>query len=335
MGMKIIQLVIAVCLIQLHIYAQPASQNIDTALNNLVLPPGYVSCEYGDIPAYSKKGSGKKTLLLIPGMGFDASVFDDFVKANKNYYTMFVITIPGYGNTKAAPMPPAGTSYGEQSWNMGVVKGLVKLINKEKLDRPVIVGHFVQGVQIAVQLAIDHPEITGGLILVGGPAKFIAAMNGKIYDHPLDKMIQFTDKYTAPVWFKNMKKEFYDANNFSSMIYSLDSVTGTSLREKSATVAMPIAVRYSCEYFASDVRAGFDKIKCPVLVLRPMFNEKVLESPENSYLRPQFIDSWNDATKRNPLISIKDIAGAATCTWKDKPSETYQAIHEFLAGLRQ
>lgn len=314
------------------VYSQTGTK--DSVVNNLVHRPEYKTSEWGSVPEYIKAGKGKQALILIPGIGFDASVFTDFMKANKNNYTMYAITIPGYGNTKAPPMPDTSISYGEQSWNNNAIEGINKLIDKEKLDKPVIAGHFVQGVQLAVMLAIKYPHKVGGLILMGGPAKFIGVMNGKILDYPVDKMIMATDKYSGPIWFKKMKKSYFDENNFLPEIYSLDSIKAAQLWKLPASVSLPVAVRYSCEYFASDVRADFSKIKCPVLVLRAMFNKKVTESAINSYLPPQFIDTWNDAETRNPLIKVKDIPDAATFVWKDKPAETYAAIKEFITHLK-
>lgn len=306
----------------------------DTTRNNLVLPKGYMTSEYGAIPKYTKAGKGKQTLILIPGLGFDASVFSDFMEANKNNYTMYAITIPGYGNTQAPAMPDSATSYGKQTWNTGVIEGIIKLIEKEKLQKPVIIGHFVQGVQVAVKLAANYPDKAGGLILIGGPAKFIAAMNGKIYDLPEKTLIQNVDNYTAPVWFKTLTKDFFDDNNFLPEIYSLDSIHGTVLWNQSASVLLQVAIRYSCEYFALDIKPDFSKIKCPVLILRAIFNDKVLQMPVNTYLKPQFIDSWNDVPAKNSLIQMKDIPGAACFIWKDKPTETYTAIKDFLNTIR-
>lgn len=311
-------------------FSQTISKIQDTTINNLVHLSGYKTSELGAIPKYIKAGKGNQTLILIPGLGFDASVFKDFMTANKDIYTMYAITIPGYGNTNAPPMPPDSTSFGEQSWNIGVLAGIVKLIDKENLRKPIIVGHFVQGIQLAVMMAVNFPEKVGRLILIGGPAKFIAAMNGNIIDHPKDKMILITDKYTAPTWFKHMEKKYYDDNNFLPEIYALNSKTAASLWKQSAEVDLPVAIRYTCEYFASDVREDFDKINCPVLVLRALFDSTVLSDPINNYLKPQFINSWDDASKRNPLITVKDIKDASCFTWKDKPKETYSAINDFI-----
>ncbi|MBL7960474.1 alpha/beta hydrolase [bacterium] len=301
----------------------------DTTINNLVHVTGYKTCKLGELGNVKKHGNGKRSLILIPGLGFDASVFDDFMDANQESFTMYAITIAGFGKTSAPPMPKEGTSYGEQTWNKGTIQGMVELIDKEKLQKPIIVGHFVQGTQLALRLAIDYPEKVGGIIILGGPAKFIAAMGGRVRDFPLDTMILFTDKYTGPKWFKHMKKEFFDDNNFRPEIYSLDSLVGYKLWRQSADVPLPVMVRYSSEYFACDIKAEIEKIKCPVLVLRATFSEKIVRDPINNYVKPQYLDSWDDVSFRNPMFQVKDIRDSGTFIWKDKPELTYKEVENF------
>lgn len=312
--------------------AQPKNTPPDTTINNLIHTPGYKTSEYGSIPEYIRYGSGARTLILIPGWGFDASVFQDFMAANKDNYTMYAITIPGFGKTTAPPMPPEGTSYGAQSWNKGVIMGILQLIEKEKLQKPVIIGHFTLGTQLALRIAIDYPEKTGSVIIIGGQAKFIGVMNGKTADLPLDKMVLAADRYTGPMWFKHISKDDFDKGNYVPETYSLDSLKGAQLWQQSAGIPLPVMIRYLCEYIASDLKAELDKIKCPALILRAMFNDDILQASANSYLRLQFIDTWKDASVKNPLIQVTDIPGAGTFIWKDKPGEVYSLINKFLSS---
>jgi len=312
------------------VYGQASNNIPDTTINNLVLPSGYEPSEYGAIPEYVKVGDGKPRLIFIPGVGFDASVFDDFMDANRHSYTMYAITIPGYGKTMAPPMPLAGTSYGDQSWNRGLLEGLEKLIEKEQIQKPVIVGHFTQGVQLALRMAIDYPEKVGGVILMGGQAKFIADVEGVAKEYSLKGMIEYTDKYTSQNWFRHMRRKDFDDGNYPPELYSLDSATGAKSWKQVAEVPISVLVRYLCEFFASDIKTELAKITCPVLVLRPTFNDEVLEAPGNSYIRHQFIDTWNDVSERNPLIQVKEIEGAACSLWKDKPNEVYREIRKFV-----
>ncbi|MBI3579184.1 MAG: alpha/beta hydrolase [Ignavibacteriales bacterium] len=324
--------VAVICLLALnYIQAQPVR---DSTLNNLVHPAGYKTGKFGELGNIQKTGSGKQTLILIPGWGFDGSVFDDFREAYENQYTIYTITIPGYGNTAAPPMPPESTSYGAQSWNNGVIQGLVKLIEKEKIRKPIIVGHFTQGAQVALRLAAEYPDKVGGVITLGGQAKFISVRGGEVKDLPLATMITFTDKFTGPQWFKMMVRKYFDDNNYPPALYSLDSLKGAELWRQSAAVPFQVMVRYICEFFASDIKTELHKIQCPVLILRPTFSDSFLKLPVNAYVKPQFIDSWNDVSARNPLIKVKDIKNSACFVWKDNPADTYREIKTFVEAIK-
>jgi pimeloyl-ACP methyl ester carboxylesterase len=304
----------------------------DSTGNNLVHITGYKTSTYGEILKYKKSGKGVKTLILIPGLGFDASVFDDFVKANKDKYTMYVITIPGYGKTQAPPMPTADTSFGKQYWNKGVIEGVLKLMAKEKIEKPIIVGHFTQGTQLAMRMAIDYSDKVSGVIILGGPAKFIVVDKDGPKQYPLQGMISYIDKYTAPGWFRIISKKTFDNGNYLPEVYSLDKATGNKLWKQVASVPLPVMVRYLCEFLASDITLEFEKIKCPVLVFRSKFNDEVLNNTTNNYILPQFIDAWNSATDKNALIKVIDVSNASTFVWKDKPDEIYKEVNRFISN---
>lgn len=290
-------------------------------IQNLVHTDKYKTSEYGSIVSYTKAGKGKVDLILIPGLGFDASVFSDFVSRNKKNFTMYSLTLPGYGSTFAPPMPDsANASYGLQYWNNGAIEGIRKMIEKERLRKPIVVGHFVQGAQMALRLAAELPDIVAGVIIVGAPAKFISMNNREVVEYPLPSAIKFIDSYTAPKWFGPMSKARFDQGNYLPEVYSLDVDTGNALWKMSASVPMPVYVRYLCEFFASDITLIADKIHCPVLIVRAMFTSEILGTDVNTYIKPQFIDAWERMAKANPKIVLKDVLNSATFVWKDQPS---------------
>lgn len=307
----------------------------DTTRNNLEHPPGYVTSEAGAVPEYIKAGRGKKVLIIIPGLGFDASVFSDFIRENKRKYTMYVVTLPGFGKTPAPPMPRKGTSYGEQTWCKGAAQGITRLIQREKLRKPIIVGHFVTGTQVAIRLAAENPDNVGGLLILGGSAKMMATLQGKLREAPEAEMVKGTDTYWAPKWFKHMTKEFYDKGNFAPEVYSAKAETAASLWGQVAAVPMPVSVRYACEYYATDMLAMIDRVTSPILVVRPMFTAKFWENEMNkNWIQPQFIESWNLAAKRNPSVKLLDVEAAAAFVWEDNPEMVYPAIERFVSSLK-
>lgn len=314
------------------VFSQIKNLKVDSTQNNFALPKGYETIALGAIPEYKKIGKGKVAMILIAGYGFDASIFDDFMKSNKSRYIMYAITVPGFGNTQAQVTPKEGTSFGEQTWNKGVIEGLSKLIDNEKLTKPIVVGHFTAGTQIALRMAIDYPDKVGGVIIIGGPAKFLPVQNGKVMELPLEMRVMGTDKYSAP-FFKVVSKATWDSNSYTKELYSQNEKVGGELWNMQASVPLPVMVRYLCEFQAADVTLDMSKIKCPVLILRPGFSSDLITHPEDgtvNYIKPQFIDSWESAKKQNPAIEIQDVPNSSAFIWKDQPEEVNKQIVKFV-----
>ncbi len=78
--------------------------SIDSLANNLIHASGYQTAPWGSLP-YQKTGNGKQSLLILPGWGFDGSVFHDFVRNNLSDYTVYLLTLPGYGTTRLSDAP--------------------------------------------------------------------------------------------------------------------------------------------------------------------------------------------------------------------------------------
>src|SRR3972149_2621740 len=101
-------------------------------------------------------------MILIPGAAFVGSIWKDFMERNRDAYTMYAITPTGYEGTSPPPIP-TGDNYAEQVWTDALVGAIVKLIDKEHLNRPIVVGHHMLGDYYALRLAISHPGKVGGV----------------------------------------------------------------------------------------------------------------------------------------------------------------------------
>jgi len=103
----------------------------------------------------SVSNQGGKDVLMLHGMSFRADTWKDIG-------TLDALGAAGY-NVVAADMPGFGDTV---KCGAGPDKVLVGLIEKLGLDRPVLVGPSMGG-RISLNFALDHPEMIGGLVLVG------------------------------------------------------------------------------------------------------------------------------------------------------------------------
>jgi pimeloyl-ACP methyl ester carboxylesterase len=111
---------------------------------------------------------GTQSVVLIPGMGCGGSVWDRTAEALRDRYVVYTVTLAGFDG-----VPPLKPPLGE-TW----ARGVVALMEQEKLQRPVIVGHSL-GVSVAVRVAALAPGRVGALVAVDGTPVFPVPEEGQ------------------------------------------------------------------------------------------------------------------------------------------------------------
>jgi len=115
-------------------------------------------------------------------------------------------------------------------------------------------------------------------------------------------------------------------------MYSNDEVRAERARQQSEANLLQVKIRYLTEYMAADQTEALMNIKVPVLVLRPGFNDKILNDPANIFFKTYFLDSWEQFSK-NTNIQILTIPDARALMLDDQPQATDEAIRKFINQL--
>jgi N-formylmaleamate deformylase len=131
----------------------PAHEEATSALPNPAVPP------------FSVRVVGKgPPLLLLPGLASPGAVWDTTVAHLQDRYTLHVFTLAGFGGQPARP----GLTLEE------VRASLVRYIQEQKLEKPVVIGHSLGGF-LAYWLGATAPDSVGPLVAVDG-LPFLAAL---------------------------------------------------------------------------------------------------------------------------------------------------------------
>jgi pimeloyl-ACP methyl ester carboxylesterase len=304
----------------------------DSTLDNLVHAPEYVTAEPGVLGTVVERGHGPLDMVLVSGFGVGASAFEGFMRRNASRYHMFAVTLPGFEGTPAPPMPAAEASYGDQSWTRAATEAVVKLIRDRQLDRPILVGHFINGTQVAMGVALEHPDRVRAVVLLAGTPRFEPVTESRFWPKrmTLDQKVRAVDRYLAPRWFKTVTRQTWIRGNFVATDYSADSVLGKQFADLANTPPLPVLVRYLCEFHASDLWPELDHLTPPLLVIQPSFNAALRADSTRNYLQGYFQEPWQGRLEKRPRTEVDYVEHAGILVMEDQGAIVDRKLAAFV-----
>lgn len=308
-------------------------REIDVSRNNLQFPAGYKTLRDNQPPLVTKKGRGRQPLILVPGMYSGAKAFDSFMARNESQYKFYVVTPPGINGTPARSMPAAGSSFSELTWTRRLEQDILDLIRREKLMKPVLVAERQPAAQAAMELAVEHPEKIAGVVLVGtNLVQFFPSPKDPTRKSPVTfpERVSSVDEGWGARWFKYVTPETWLGGDLPAVMLSGDTARSQQAWKELEAAPVEIKIRYLCEFWASDVTRGFDKLQVPVLALVPGFDEKFLADPANGFAKIAFLDSWDTLVPKHPKLDLVKIPDARMMVLDDQPKRADDAIATFV-----
>lgn len=267
-----------------------------------------------------KRGTGPVPVVLVPGWGCDWTVFESFMDRNAEKYTMYAVTLPGFGGT-ASPLLPDGTPTSDDIWLRNAEAAVVKLVEERKLDKPLLIGHSLGG-HLAFRLAGHKPEHFRGAISLDG---MIAFPLGGPMKFPKEQRQMIVEQMARPQ-LEAMSEDDWDQMSetmMSSMITNQDraKVIGDRVKGVPATVRC----RYLLELLASDPSDEIKELKIPVLAIAA-FDEQ--EPGVGDQLRA----FWQEMIEGLDKVQVVFFEGAKHFITEDAPAELDEAVGLFVAG---
>ncbi|MEO9483059.1 MAG: hypothetical protein ABJG47_06415 [Ekhidna sp.] len=306
-----------------------AFSGIGQEINNLIHSKDYASESWGELGEIKEFGSGDQTMILLPGWGFDWTIFKDFISNYEDQYKIYAVTFPGFGSTAAPAMPEKTESYADTYWTNGIIKGLTDLMDEKEIEKATLVSYFTYSNIIATRIALDNPDRINKVVIISGMAKFTS--NLVPYEPAsLSQRIYYVEKSLAPQWFKTVSKETWDTGNFHAKAFTKDSVAAKKYWDQMSAVPIPIMVRYLCELYSTDLSLEYENLTMPVMVVLPSFTDEVLYTKETSYIAPFFHYSWLGAKPASDKIAIVSISDSNAFIVDDQPEKLFQLIDEFM-----
>jgi len=309
-------------------------REIDLDRNNFRFAAGYKTVSDNEPAQIVKRGRGQIPLILVPGVYSGGEVFDGFIARNESTYRFYVVTPPGLNRTAARPLPPETTSYGDFTWTRRLARDIADLVNRERLNKPVIVAHGFPGTLAAEELATAHPGTLGGVVEVASmPVQFAPSMRDPSRMATPDERIAVVNDAWAQKWFKYVTPETWESNNYPAEMFANDPERAERARRQVEAAPLPVKIRYLSEFMASDHSAELTNIGVPLLALRPGFNDRLLADPAYGWFKASFQNSW-EPFSRNSRIQLTTIPDARALMLDDQPTLADRAIATFVEATR-
>lgn len=309
---------------------QTRSLSQDPALDNLRLPAGIETTAFGQLGHVRKLGEGPRAMLLIPGLGFGDDVWAEFMERHRTEYTMYAITLPGFGDTPPLPIPAEESRFVDAPWTRSALQAIEGLLNRERIQRVTVVAHWALATQIALRLALDHPERIEAVILISGVLK-------SYYENAPQMMSWTPDERATNVeglgrqWFKTVTRLTWDDNNFMSYDYAVNPRRGLSLWREAQAPLLSVWIRYLLEFYTFDLTASLRNLRVPTLVVQPGFDDPDFYVEEGrNYMRNLCLDSWRGTPGIKDRLEFVTIRQSRLFVMYDRPEELHQAVEGFL-----
>jgi len=192
-------------------------------------------------------------ILMIPGLSSSGDVWDQSVEELKGRYQCHVVTLPGFAGQPAIE---------GENFLVTVGNELITYLKREKLEKPVILGHSLGGF-LSLYIGSKEPEIASKLIIVDALPFFGAQQNPSATPESMKEMasmmktniaMQTPEQYEAmqPRMLKTMMKSDSD----------VETVMEWGRKSHTATVAQAMY-----ELYQIDLRQDISEIKVPTMVL--------------------------------------------------------------------
>src|SRR5262249_35539798 len=322
------------------------AKNNGQALHRLVndsgaKPPGG-STPLGNLGAVEKRGRGPIPMILIAEIRTDWSLYRSFMDRNAERYTMYAVTLPGYGGSPA-PHRPETLDLKATPWWDGAEKGVISLIEKNRLDKPVVVGMAASS-YLATRLAANHPDkIRAAVVIDGNVYATFRSLANPDYPATLEERPDVLMKQPGAIGMINEflpalmpSRESAEARikalppaqlaQFSAVVREIERARALAI--DAAVSSDPRAYRYSLEMSASDLTGALKNLRVPILAIPAIHDDN---SPGQAGPAPS---QWYEAKLKYPAIplTVAPFENTRTYITEEAPQELDRAIESFLAG---
>ena len=271
------------------------------------------------ITQFEQRGSGPVAVVLVPGLSADWTVWTEFMDRNSSNYTMYSVTLPGFGGT-SAPSEQAGQG---TPWLDNAVSALQQFISASNIQNPVVVGHDLGGV-VATRLAIQQPGVVSGVVNVDGLLAYPRAEGMSLEQHRAT-----LNQHLRPMFESISEDQWQRQQAAGASLATREPSSVEQITRMYSRTGKNVGVTYLLETYQQDTAASLASLTLPALVLTPGDVQALGGIPADK------VGAWWTTTlaQAGPNVQRQTIDDARHFVMYDQPEAFDRAVLGFISGL--
>lgn len=265
--------------------------------------------------AVERHGEHGRPVILIPGLQGGPWVWRQTIAELEKNHVVYAVTLAGFDGM---PAPTDGGNLFDRA-----DASLLRLIEQQQIDRPVLVGHSLGGT-LALRFAGEHAELISGVVAVDGLPIF-PGMERVGAEQRLAMAAQTREKMAA------ITPEQFQAQALGYMqnIGVIDPQLAARYAPMNARSDIKATAGYMADDLAADLRPGLKSANVPILEISP-YNAPDFSHPSMTMSEAQKTAYYQSLLANAPNARVVSISPSRHFVMFDQPAKFQQVLADFL-----
>jgi pimeloyl-ACP methyl ester carboxylesterase len=279
--------------------------------------PGATNGQVGTLK-FERHGDRGRPVILVPGLEGGPWVWKDTIAHLEKDHVVYAVTLAGFDGM---PAPVRKTGLMDQA-----DASLQQLIEQQKIDKPVLVGHSIGGT-LALRLAGEHPTLISAVVAVDG-LPILPGMERASDEQRQAAAARMRTQMAA------MTPAQFQAAALGYMQHI--GVIDPGLAEKYAPLNARSDAAATAEYMAEDMNADYrpalKQANVPILEISPYYAPD-FANPPLQLSDVQKAAYYQGLLANAPKAKVVSISPARHFVMLDQPAKFQQTLDDFLNSL--
>ncbi|GAA0890235.1 alpha/beta fold hydrolase [Rhodanobacter soli] len=265
-----------------------------------------------------RHGDHGRAVILIPGLQGGPWVWRQTIAQLQRDHVVYALTLAGFDGM---PAPADGGNLFDRA-----NASLLQLIEQQRIDKPVLVGHSLGGT-LALRFAGEHAPLISGVVAVDGLPIFpgMERMGAEQREAMAARMQQQLAAAT-PAQFQAQ------ALGYMQSIGVIDPQLAAHYAPMNARSDIKASAQYMAEDLAFDGRPGLKHANVPILEISP-YHAPDFSQPPMIMSEAQKTAYYQSLLAGAPNAKVVSISPSRHFVMLDQPAKFQQVIDSFLKSL--